>query len=687
MNFHRSVVISFLASFSFSLVACSSGDSNNPQIAVQSTTNTPNNLASNAVTQIVAAAPVAPTNSGSVASGINEDSTPAVPIVLAAASTSTAGATVEVTKQAAEATVATIASLPVLDDSLAQASALALWRNNDLSKHPKGSCAGCHGADFFDLARIGSTDIDIVRRAVTDGATQAEAQALLHSVKKMREKFKLPMTNARSFRPFQPGGQLLPAPATDPVHIANVKRDIAFGRQLESYLPTLMGARIDSLEKAKKARDELLDIAQGTNNAGANPKKTTLRTLPIGLEYPLWSADFHHGKSEGTFNDWVADIAHDPKSEMRAQWQALQDAYLADPSNENFWKMYNASRLMTQTPLLGSCSIAGAITQSQCTASGDFNKNKFLSTLMGQHMLRLEAMGKSVDDFYKGAVSLSYLDNDPIFKSFMTSREGFPLLPNNPWEVADRGRVMLESTNTAGSFQANLRSLGYPEFAVQSIDPLRSANDEQVDLFKAWFWIGFTIDPSFARIHKSNATKVGEYMVGNLMQERFFNHNMFSGLMRMAVVGTLQDANMVAKTSPLRIEPVAPVYMMNYSYLWGYNRTVLDTQWNDPKGSPVPSAVKAESESYWSRLTGNGFRMNMYLQIEELETDRLSADQKTQLVSWIANSLNQYNGQLRRNGLWAMHQHFNRYHGATLTADVALLERLKTITGVTEPQW
>jgi mono/diheme cytochrome c family protein len=686
-----------VVSFSFAMAACGGGEVSKPAGSATSSTNTAVNAVLSPTTAAVAntapiasnasASQVSSTDIASAVSLVADDEVSAVPVALSQVSTSVAGAAIEVTKQAAEAAIASFAAAPTLDDTQAQTAALTLWRNNDLSKHPKGSCAGCHGADFFDLARIGSTDLDVVRRAVTDGATQAEAQALLHSIKKMRAKFNMPVTDARNFRPFQPGGLLLPAPATDLPHIANVKRDIAFGKQLEAYLPTMMGARIDSLDKAKKARDELLDIAQGTNNAGANPKKITLRSLPIGLQYPLWSADLHHGKAEGTFNDWIADIAHDPKPEQRAQWQALQDAYLAMPSNENFWKMYNASKTMTQTPLLGSCSIAGAITQSQCTASGDFNKNKFLSSLMGQHMLRLESTGKSIDDFYKGAVSLSYLDNDASFKSFMTSREGYPLLPNNPWEVADRGRVMLETNNTAGSFQANLRSLGYPEFAVQSIDPNRSGEQEKNDLFKAWFWIGFTIDPSFARIHKSNATKVGEYMVGNLMQERFFNHNMFSGLMRLAVVGTVQDANVVGKTRPNRVEPVAPVFLMNYSYLWGYNRTVLDTQWNDPKGSPIPSAVKAEMESYWGRLTGNGFRMSLYLQMDELEKNRLSADQKTQLVGWIADSINPYNGQLRRNGLWAMYQHFNRYHGASLAADVVLLERLKTLTGVTEAQW
>ncbi len=687
---------------SFSLLAACGGDNSSsvPVVSNQAATSTGNSVSNlvNAATgaESPSGAGVANSASPGTATSSNAsvnttdlaaDEKPAAPVVLAATSTSVASPTIEVTKESATATIAAIAAAPALDDAKAQATALTLWRNNDLTKHPKGSCAGCHGADFFDLARIGSTDIDIVRRAVTDGATQAEAQALLHSVKKMRTQFKMPVTDARNFRPFQPGGILLSAPSGEPAHISNIRRDIAFGKQLETYLPTLMGARIDSLDKAKKARAELLDLAQGTNSAGANPQLKTLRTLPIGLQYPLWSADVHHGANEGTFNDWVADIAHDPKPEMRAQWQTLQDNYLANPNHENFWRMYNASRLMTQVPLLGSCVFAGTASQSKCTATDDFNKNKFLSALMGQHMLRIEATGQSLDDFYKGAVSFSYLDNDPVLNSFMKSREGFPLLPNNPWEVGDRGRVMLDSTNTAGSFQDNLRSLGYPDFAVKSIDPTRSAAQEQVDLRKAWFWIGFTIDPSFARTHKSNATKVGEYMVGTLMEERFFNHTMFSGLIRLAVTSAVQDANVVGKSSPTRVEPVTPVFLINYAYLWGYGRTVLDSQWNEPRGSPIPNALKAESENYWSRLTGNGFRMSLYLQNEELEKNRLSVDQKKQLIEWTANSLNPSNGSLRRNGLWAMHQHFNRYHGNTLASDIALLERLKTLAGITEAQW
>ena len=62
-----------------------------------------------------------------------------------------------------------------------------------------------------------------------------------------------------------------------------VERDIAFGRSIEARLPTLFGPRIDSLERARRAADELLDIAEGTNRAGANPDRVQLRDLPNGI--------------------------------------------------------------------------------------------------------------------------------------------------------------------------------------------------------------------------------------------------------------------------------------------------------------------------------------------------------------------------------------------------------------------
>ncbi len=129
---------------------------------------------------------------------------------------------------------------------------MQLWRNGDLSRHPKGSCAGCHGVDFFDLARIGSTDEDIVRRAIGDGVTSEQAEALRRAVRAMREDMRLPATDARTFRPFQPGGAPLLPEATGSARVVAVERDVAFGRSIEARLPTRFGARIDSLEDAHR---------------------------------------------------------------------------------------------------------------------------------------------------------------------------------------------------------------------------------------------------------------------------------------------------------------------------------------------------------------------------------------------------------------------------------------------------
>ncbi|WP_234035016.1 hypothetical protein [Aurantiacibacter sediminis] len=486
--------------------------------------------------------------------------------------------------------------------------ALDLWRNDDLTVHPKGSCAGCHGPDFIDLARIGSTDADIERRALLDGATQEQADALVMAVTDMRTELGFEPTNAREFRPFQPGGAVLPGTSSDPA-IASVERDIAFGRQLQTLLPTLSGPTITSLGQAHQARAEMLDLLRGTNAAGANPGLIQLRDLPTGIAYPLWSADFHHGSEEGTFNDWIADIARDASPGRKAEWDGLQDTYLDNPSTENFWRMYHAATEMTEPQLLGECTMTQNNAALACGGAFDFNKNKYLSTLIGQHLIRIGPEGR--DAFMQGPLAFAYLDSAPQL-TFMLDRKDNFLLPGNPWEIGDRGRVMLSNSNQEGTFRRDLAELGFPEFVLDSIDPLRSVTEEQEALRLSWFWIGFTMDPSFARIHKSNSTKTGEYMIASLLRENMFLHNSFQANMRIIASGTLPEASVQRQgrgIAPLR---VTPQMRLHYSYFVGYNRTIL--RWN----GNIPDALRSEQEQLWHTFTANGFRMGMYLYEDEL---------------------------------------------------------------------
>jgi hypothetical protein len=556
----------------------------------------------------------------------------------------------------------------------AQTVAMNLWRNDDLKRHPKGSCAGCHGADFFDLAKSGSTDTDLERRAVIDGASKNEAKALIQAIKQMRVQYKMPATNARAFRPFQPGGAQILPDLTDTPEIAAVKRDIAFAKNLEPLLPTLYGSRIDSLAKAQQAQAELLDLVNGSNNAGANPNRLNWRTIPTGILYPLWSADLHHGAAEGTFNDWIADIAHDPKPERKVEWYALQDAYLTNPNNQTFWAMYLAAKDMTQVPLLGACTFEGQNSHLACGATDNFNRDKFLSALLGQHMMRLETLGR-LQEFFADGIAFKYLDNNPVW----VNRTDSEFLPANMWEIGDQGRTMLESTGATGSFRENLRKLGYPEFALNSIDAARAAGSEEQALRLTWFWIGFSFDPSFSRITGSNATKVAEYMVASLIEERMFNHNALMTLTRLVAKGNLPEANVKTLTRPNRTEYQTPKFMMHYSYFIGYGREVIDKEWNESKTVKIPQELKTESQNLFDRVVGNGFRMSAYLQIAELEKTNLSQSERDFLKSFLSDSY--VNNTVRYGTIRTIQNHFNLLHPAHSTADTALLEELKTKSG------
>jgi hypothetical protein len=554
--------------------------------------------------------------------------------------------------------------------SPARQAALALWRDDNLAVHPKGSCSGCHGADFFDLAAIGSTSNEITRRAKLDGATDLQAEALVAAVKEIRQSFQVKPPNPRSFRPFQPGDSVLLPDLTDAAHIQPVKRDLAFGNQLRTLLPTWFGPRIDSLADAHKARDEMLDLANGTNTAGANPRRLNLRTLPTGIRYPQWSADLHHGAAEGTMNDWLSDVALDPIPANKVAWQALQNTYLDNPSNENFWRMYSAVGNLTQAQPRGTC----VLDNNACYAAGQLGLRKLRTALMGQHMLRQKALGR--DDFLRGPLAFSYVDSDPSL-SFMLSNPKPQYLPADPWHIGDSSRVMLADSDAAGSVRDSLSKLGFADFVVNSVEPQRSEAAEQQATRLAWFWIGFTQDPSFQRISGSNSTKSAEYLIASLLDERMFAHNSFMAHMRLLTKGYLQQANMASTGSGVntKLVPQPTFFRMDYSYFWGYGRPVL--QWNEnPKfGITFDANTKAQAAEQWARLTGNGFRMSAWLQMEALDQEPL-----------LSNAPLRQLAQSTAAGSFApLREHFKAYHVATLAQEEGLLQMLANKAGVPLP--
>ena len=553
------------------------------------------------------------------------------------------------------------ASAPVPDPVRDREIAMRLWRNGDLSRHPKGSCAGCHGADFFDLARVGSTDEDIVRRATEDGATRDEAEALRRAVREMRVDMGLPETDPRAFRPFQPGGAPLLSDATGSDRVVAVMRDVAFGRSIEARLPTLFGPRIGSLGAARRAADQLLDIAEGTDRAGANPDRVQLRDLPNGIPYPLWSADLHHGAHEGTLNDWIADVAHEAPPAEQDAWFAIQDTWLAAPTRENFWRMYVAAEDLVQTTQFEHCAFTGEYTfaESACFASRRFSRAKFLSALIGQHQLRVPFAG-GAEDLMDGALAFANTDDDPAL-DFMKDRKEPRYLPASPWDIGDDARVMIHREKAPGTLREQLGTRGFPSFVVDSVDPARNTTDEEEDLRVAWFWQGFVMDPSFQRIGKGTSGSA-EYMVESFNNTNRFVHLSFSAHMRLAAKGFLQEANVDHVDRRRELAKRPPTFTMNYSYFNGYGRPVLRWREDRKGGDVIPDALKREQETLFHRLTANGYRMSLHLWLDA-----------------IADGVDP-----RRENLDAIKAHFDRYQPEHAGADAELLNRVKLATGDAE---
>jgi hypothetical protein len=463
------------------------------------------------------------------------------------------------------------------------AAALDVWRKP--IPNGKGSCSGCHGADFFDLARIGTTDANLVRRAKIDGATDEEAQTLLAGIKALRAKHSMPATDPLTFRPFQPGGEMLSGARP-------IDRDISFGRTLPAQLPVTMTPRADgkpsvnSLATAKLAFNELMAI--------------DLRSMKIGLPYPRWSSDIFNGADHGTLNDWVADLAREPaNADQRALWHSVQDQYLRNPTDANFWSMFAAVEKYTKdfSPLNANGTSSGA---------NDFMRHKFKSALFGQHLMRVQLAGRT--GFLQGKMAFGYLESGPL-RNLFTSMQFLP--GSDMWEVGDNARTTLGPQVTSDSAPARDRliALNMPSFVVNSVRDDIAWDKAEEELRLAWFWIGFTLEPSLKRLNGSNSTSVGEYMHASLLGSRHFIHDAFSQAYRMGAQGSLAAAN------PGSTAAFAP----SYGYFMAYGAEILN--WNEDRrtGEVYEQAVKDEQAALWSQFVANNFRMNMYLYKEALQ--------------------------------------------------------------------
>jgi hypothetical protein len=539
-------------------------------------------------------------------------------------------------------------------------AALTLWRENGdgradkLQLRPKGSCMGCHGADFLDLARIGTDRATTIRRATTDGATPAEAALLADALEDLRSQYRITPQNPQQFRPFQPGGALLEGATAQ-------ERDITFGRQLQRLLPTLMGPRIATLAQAQQARDELLDIARGSNRAGANAARLNMRTLPVGIPFPQWSADaFNAGDiSQTTLNDWLSDLAFEPAAADRASWLALNDAYLADPSNANFWRLF---AFVDKLELYPEEHVATLSPAQRAWVQG-YSGHKYRSSLVGQHLLRTELRGSTAQFLGEGAVAFNYLlaDNHGVDLSSKWS-----VLPQSHlWDVADvGGRGVLQAAISTNAHNRPvgeaLAELGFPAFVQASTRAPDGRSYSRWDigdqLRLSWFWIGLTLDPSMQRLGRSGATQGGEYINQTLASETYklFIHDQFTQALK-GVARTLPEAGFKQNFSRGYV-PQATDFYMGY-YLIQYH----------PGGNGLVRSdwVAPEQKALYTAMVNNTHRMYLLLYAEVLA--RSTAGKVSQL------DFDQYTARMRTV--------FTAYEPQHQAADEALITQVKVLGG------
>ncbi|CAN5572439.1 hypothetical protein BH11ARM1_BH11ARM1_04680 [soil metagenome] len=217
---------------------------------------------------------------------------------------------------------------------------LLVWRKPDSEGR---SCASCHSPDGIELSKYKFGSADIARRASRH--LQPNDQATIVAM--------LALTNSSTpdplnDRPGQPGGRVLPG-ATPSV------RDLAFGNELKTALPYLMGKAIVNIAQATKARDEILNL--------------DLRKLRIGIEFNRISEDVFHGSEHATIASWFPDVPIHLSPDIVAR----QDQYLAKPTVSNLREIDSAV-LAANPPTSALDSIALA---------------KYRSLLVFSHRLRV----------------------------------------------------------------------------------------------------------------------------------------------------------------------------------------------------------------------------------------------------------------------------------------------------------
>jgi hypothetical protein len=418
---------------------------------------------------------------------------------------------------------------------------LSAWRTP--GKIAGAACADCHGPDGLELAIYNFDDADLRRRA-TPHLETPDVERIVGLIHAVREKYRISkLLDPLKDRPFQPGGEVLPG-ATP------AERDLAFGRELQGKLPHLLKGRIESIDQAKTAAEEMMAV---------DPLR-----LKIGLPFNRFSEDAFHGKEHASLAHWVPDIARIIPAQNRLAWYALQDAYLANPTDDALWKLYNAIDSLTKP----ATNMAFAI----------FAAEKYRSLLLMQHIARRRMLG---DDESRGPVTFGALTT--------------PMAPNPMWRVGELAREFMTSNPASMGLDKSVeaKKSGGPTF-----------QEQMIDLQASWFWLGWLFDQGLHRTSFRPMIARGDWLAVAMWNAGPYPiHNVFWDARKQLVATRVPDA---WKWLPDRRQPE-----------WDYLAIRIGGGYEEH--APQEPAHRA----IYERFVTNCIRMSLYLMLDEWRTSKV----------------------------------------------------------------
>jgi hypothetical protein len=458
---------------------------------------------------------------------------------------------------------------------------LKIWRapRIDINGISKGACSNCHSADGFELAEWNFHDDDVRRRAHIDGVNAADREVLVNYFAALRQKYGI--TSLKSImddRPFQPGGQPF-------VGATSLERDYAFvDTSLRSTLPSLFGS-MDTVAKAVQARAEI---------KASNPLE-----MRIGVPFPRISEDCFRGIEHCSLNDWMADLPQIPKADKLDEWFKINDAYIANPTDENLRAVLTAVGTLTDGWRNPSETDAGP--------SAGLGFTKFKSMQILQHFLRKKRLGQLIDPEPLASV-----------RGLLEKRPNAPFLVGD-WSFDKFGEKWTQP-NQMPTFVR--KSLGESsEKQLTGITPTSNGTSDveikKAELSNPWWYVGFVFD-SFL-----GSGTGGEYFLGNIGQstvDPYPFHRYYAIARNVAVNDKLRQSNRGTLT-PTQIAAL--------------NVAMGEGAWRPLGEEDIPRVhATVESRILYRRLEMNWLLMTMLLEKEQL--------QKSGIASFNSNDIDKH---------------------------------------------